>query len=61
MEVEQRREREPLRQRRYLDEEPLEAQPRRRYDDQQPPRRRYVRDEGPLDVEPLDPRDGDRW
>jgi sporulation protein YlmC with PRC-barrel domain len=52
VEVEQRREREPLRQRRYLDEEPL---------DQPPPRRRYARDEGPLDVEPLDPRDQDRW
>ena len=53
VEVEQRREREPLRQRRYLDEEPLEEAPRRR---------RYVRDEEPLDVEPLDPRrDPDRW
>ena len=52
MEVEQRREREPLRQRRYLDEEPLEDQPRRR---------RYVRDEEPVDVEPLDPRDPGRW
>jgi sporulation protein YlmC with PRC-barrel domain len=44
VEVEQRQEREPLRQRRYLDEEA--------------PRRRYVRDEGPMDVEPLDQ---DRW
>lgn len=52
VEVEQRREREPLRQRRYLDEEPLEDQPRRR---------RYVRDEEPVDVEPLDPRDPGRW
>jgi pimeloyl-ACP methyl ester carboxylesterase len=52
VEVEQRREREPLRQRRYLDEEPLDEQPRRR---------RYVRDEGPVDVEPLDPRDTGRW
>jgi sporulation protein YlmC with PRC-barrel domain len=53
VEVEQRREREPLRQRRYLDEEPFEEAPRRR---------RYVRDEEPLDVEPLDPRrDPDRW
>ena len=53
VEVEQRREREPLRQRRYLDEEPFEEAPRRR---------RYVRDEEPLDVEPLDPRrDADRW
>ncbi len=41
VEVEQRREREPLRQRRYLDEEP--------------PQRRYVRDESPLDVEPYEP------
>ena len=41
MEVEQRREREPLRQRRYLDDEP--------------PQRRYVRDESPLDVEPYEP------
>ncbi len=52
VEVDQRREREPLRQRRYLDEEPLEEAPRRR---------RYVRDEGPLDVEPFDPRENDRW
>lgn len=52
VEVDQRREREPLRQRRYLDEEPLEEPPRRR---------RYVRDEGPLDVEPFDPRENDRW
>ena len=53
VEVEQRREREPLRQRRYLDEEPFEEAPRRR---------RYMRDEEPLDVEPLDPRrDPDRW
>ena len=52
VEVEQRREREPLRQRRYLDEEPLEDHPRRR---------RYVRDEEPVDVEPLDPRDPGRW
>jgi sporulation protein YlmC with PRC-barrel domain len=41
VEVEQRREREPLRQRRYLDDEP--------------PQRRYVRDESPLDVEPYEP------
>ncbi|MEN9767196.1 MAG: hypothetical protein RLZZ32_1156, partial [Cyanobacteriota bacterium] len=41
VEVEQRREREPLRQRRYLDEEPQQ--------------RRYVRDESPLDVEPYEP------
>jgi sporulation protein YlmC with PRC-barrel domain len=41
VEVEQRREREPLRQRRYLDEEPTQ--------------RRYVRDESPLDVEPYEP------
>jgi sporulation protein YlmC with PRC-barrel domain len=63
VEVEQRREREPLRQRRYLDEEPLDPQPRRGYE-QEAPRRRYVRDEGPLDVEPMDPverRDADRW
>jgi sporulation protein YlmC with PRC-barrel domain len=63
VEVEQRREREPLRQRRYLDEEPLEPQPRRNYE-QEAPRRRYVRDEGPLDVEPIEPqspRDADRW
>jgi sporulation protein YlmC with PRC-barrel domain len=52
VEVEQRREREPLRQRRYLDEEPIDEQPRRR---------RYVRDEGPLDVEPFEPRDQSRW
>ena len=43
VEVEQRREREPLRQRRYLDEEPTP--------------RRYVRDESPLDVEPYEPYD----
>jgi sporulation protein YlmC with PRC-barrel domain len=63
VEVEQRREREPLRQRRYLDEEPLDPQPRRGYQDEAP-RRRYVRDEGPLDVEPVEPldrRDADRW
>jgi sporulation protein YlmC with PRC-barrel domain len=47
VEVEQERNREPLRQRRYLDEEPMEPQ-----------RRRYVRDEGPLDVEPIDQ---ERW
>ncbi|MFZ9216355.1 MAG: PRC-barrel domain-containing protein [Vulcanococcus sp.] len=41
VEVEQRREREPLRQRRYLDDEPQQ--------------RRYVRDESPLDVEPYEP------
>ena len=29
--------------------------------EEQPRRRRYVRDEGPLDVEPLDPRDSERW
>ena len=28
---------------------------------EQPRRRRYVRDEGPVDVEPLDPRDTGRW
>jgi hypothetical protein len=61
VEVEQRRDREPLRQRRYLDEEPMEAAPRRRYDEEPPTRRRYVRDEGPVDVEPMDPRDADRW
>ncbi len=60
VEVEQRREREPLRQRRYLDEEPLDPQPRRGYE-QDAPRRRYVRDEGPLDVEPFDPRENERW
>ena len=60
VEVEQRREREPLRQRRYLDEEPLDPQPRRGYEPDAP-RRRYVRDEGPLDVEPFDPRENDRW
>lgn len=43
VEVEQRREREPLRQRRYLDDEPAP--------------RRYVRDESPLDVEPYEPYD----
>ena len=85
VEVEQRREREPLRQRRYLDEEPYgrdtdpersdrygverAAAPRDRGDRLDPPdprlehserqsqSRRYARDEGPLDVEPLDPRD----
>ena len=36
VEVEQRREREPLRQRRYLDEEPLEPQPRRSYQEEAP-------------------------
>ena len=83
--MEQRREREPLRQRRYLDEEPYgrdtdpersdrygverAAAPRDRGDRLDPPdprlerserqsqSRRYARDEGPLDVEPLDPRD----
>jgi sporulation protein YlmC with PRC-barrel domain len=63
VEVEQRREREPLRQRRYLDEEPMEPQPRRGYE-QEAPRRRYVRDEGPLDVEPIEtqaPHDAERW
>jgi sporulation protein YlmC with PRC-barrel domain len=63
VEVDQRREREPLRQRRYLDEEPMEPQPRRGYE-QEAPRRRYVRDEGPLDVEPIEtqaPRDAERW
>jgi sporulation protein YlmC with PRC-barrel domain len=57
VEVEERREREPLRQRRYLDEEPYEPQ-RRPPAPPAPappaPARRYVRDEGPLDVEPLD-------
>ena len=43
VEVEQRREREPLRQRRYLDDEPAPS--------------RYVRDESPLDVEPYEPYD----
>jgi sporulation protein YlmC with PRC-barrel domain len=52
VEVEERREREPLRQRRYLDEEPYE--PQRRPPAPPAPARRYVRDEGPLDVEPLD-------
>lgn len=63
VEVEQRREREPLRQRRYLDEEPLDPQPRRSYQEEAP-RRRYMRDEGPLDVDPIEPldrRDADRW
>jgi hypothetical protein len=70
VEVEQRREREPLRQRRYLDDDPFEPQPQGRPQARpeprrepldarpeplgEPPRRRYVRDEGPLDVEPLD-------
>jgi hypothetical protein len=105
VEVEQRREREPLRQRRYLDDErdpgpeaglrqpgageerfaperrPLERdwlddEPRDRFasprDDEprdmprrmdasrfeERPVRRYVRDEGPLDVEPLDNQQG---
>ena len=43
VELEERREREPLRQRRYLDEDSYAPQPRR-----------YVRDDGPLDVDPLD-------
>jgi hypothetical protein len=63
VEVEQRREREPLRQRRYLDEETLDPPSRRGYQEEAP-RRRYVRDEGPLDVEPVEPfdrRDTDRW
>jgi sporulation protein YlmC with PRC-barrel domain len=53
VEVDERREREPLRQRRYLDEEPLrDDRPR----NPQPAQggRRYIRDDGPLDVEPLD-------
>ncbi|MEY4430140.1 MAG: hypothetical protein RLZZ533_76 [Cyanobacteriota bacterium] len=70
VEVEQRREREPLRQRRYLDEDPFEPRPEPRLEPRseprrepldarrepmgEPPRRRYVRDEAPLDVEPLD-------
>jgi hypothetical protein len=66
VEVEQRREREPLRQRRYLDEErePVEGEPDERFQareraaeprfSERPPARRYVRDEEPLDVEPLD-------
>jgi hypothetical protein len=66
VEVEQRREREPLRQRRYLDEErePVEREPEERFQpreraaeprfSERPPARRYVRDEEPLDVEPLD-------
>ena len=106
VEVEQRREREPLRQRRYLDEdldarEPERARPGPRYPEERleperydtermdrsarfqqperlpqperfeqperdlqprlserPPARRYVRDDGPVDVEPLD---GDPW
>jgi sporulation protein YlmC with PRC-barrel domain len=78
VEVDQRREREPLRQRRYLDDEggygsPAEREPQRdsrdaadrQADDEfyrergerQVPIRRYIRDEGPLDVEPLPPRD----
>jgi sporulation protein YlmC with PRC-barrel domain len=43
VELDERREHEPLRQRRYLDE-----------DSYAPPPRRYVRDDGPLDVDPLD-------
>jgi sporulation protein YlmC with PRC-barrel domain len=62
VEVDQRREREPLRQRRYLDDDPLDARPDprreplevRRDPMGESPRRRYVRDEAPLDVEPLD-------
>ena len=62
VEVDQRREREPLRQRRYLDDDPFEPRPEprreplevRRDPMGEPPRRRYVRDEAPLDVEPLD-------
>jgi sporulation protein YlmC with PRC-barrel domain len=70
VEVEQRREREPLRQRRYLDDDPFDPQPQGRPQARpeprrepldarpdpmgEPPRRRYVRDEAPLDVEPLD-------
>jgi len=65
VEVEQRREREPLRQRRYLDDDPFEPREERRAELRaepqprreplgEPPRRRYVRDEAPLDVEPLD-------
>jgi len=59
VEVEQRREREPLRQRRYLDEERYqEERPAEPRFSERPPARRYVRDEEPLDVEPLD---GDPW
>jgi sporulation protein YlmC with PRC-barrel domain len=70
VEVDQRREREPLRQRRYLDDDPFAPQPQGRPQARpeprrepldarpepmgEPPRRRYVRDEAPLDVEPLD-------
>jgi sporulation protein YlmC with PRC-barrel domain len=70
VEVDQRREREPLRQRRYLDDDPFDPQPQGRPQARpeprrepldarpepmgEPPRRRYVRDEAPLDVEPLD-------
>ncbi len=60
VEVEQRREREPLRQRRYLDED---NEPDARGGDRgaRPmPSRRYVRDDGPLDVEPLPPRNVER-
>jgi hypothetical protein len=53
VEVDERREREPLRQRRYLDEEPLRDE-RPRNPQPAPGGRRYIRDDGPLDVEPLD-------
>jgi len=53
VEVDERREREPLRQRRYLDEEPLRDE-RPRNPQAAPGGRRYIRDDGPLDVEPLD-------
>ncbi len=76
VEVEQRREREPLRQRRYLDDdgygdsryerqpepvdrfererEPMERFEREERAERPSPARRYMRDDGPLDVEPLD-------
>jgi sporulation protein YlmC with PRC-barrel domain len=54
VEVDERREREPLRQRRYLDEEPPLRDERPRNPQPAPGGRRYIRDDGPLDVEPLD-------